>query len=77
MSKQIITVSREFGSGGRTVGKRVAELLGVPYYDKELVKQVAVATGFDEKLWSSRGRTLLPGKTCSPMPLRAWAAATP
>ena len=30
MSKQIITVSREFGSGGRTVGKRVAELLGVP-----------------------------------------------
>ena len=29
MSKQIITVSREFGSGGRTVGKRVAELLGV------------------------------------------------
>ena len=62
MSKQIITVSREFGSGGRTVGKRVAELLGVPYYDKELVKQVAVATGFE---------------TCSPMPLRAWAAATP
>lgn len=56
MSKQIITVSREFGSGGRTVGKRVAELLGVPYYDKELVKQVAVATALTEKLWSSRGR---------------------
>ena len=40
MSKQIITISREFGSGGRSVGHRVAELLGVPYYDKELVKQV-------------------------------------
>ena len=48
MSKQIITISREFGSGGRSVGKRVAELMNVPYYDKELVKQVAVETGFDE-----------------------------
>ena len=44
MSKQIITISREFGSGGRSVGHRVAELLGVPYYDKELVKQVSVET---------------------------------
>ena len=47
MSKRIITISREFGSGGRSVGHRVAQLLDVPYYDKELVKQVAVETGFD------------------------------
>ena len=39
MSKQIITISREFGSGGRSVGHRVAELLDVPYYDKELVSR--------------------------------------
>lgn len=62
MSKQIITVSREFGSGGRTVGKRVAELLGVPYYDKELVKQVAVATGFDEKFVEQQGEDASPWK---------------
>ena len=62
MSKQIITVSREFGSGGRTVGKRVAELLDIPYYDKELVKQVAVATGFDEAFVEQNGEDASPWK---------------
>lgn len=60
MSKQIITISREFGSGGRSVGHRVAELLGVPYYDKELVKQVAVETGFDEKFIEHEGEYASP-----------------
>ena len=46
MKKRIITISREFGSGGRTVGKQLAEKLGVDYYDKELVKQIASASGF-------------------------------
>jgi len=60
MSKQIITISREFGSGGRSVGHRVAELLDVPYYDKELVKQVAVETGFDEKFIEQEGEYASP-----------------
>ena len=60
MRKQIITVSREFGSGGRSVGHRVAELLNVPYYDKELVKQVAVETGFDEKFIEQEGEYASP-----------------
>ena len=46
MDKKIITVSRQFGSAGRSIGKKVAEKLGVPYYDKELIKQVAEKTGF-------------------------------
>ena len=46
-NKRIVTVSREFGSGGRTIGKAVAEKLGVAYYDKALIKQVAEKTGFD------------------------------
>ena len=37
MEKKIITISREFGSGGRTIGHKVAERLGIPFYDKELV----------------------------------------
>ena len=37
----MITISRQFGSGGRTIGKKVAEKLRIPYYDKELVDQVA------------------------------------
>lgn len=55
MEKKIITISREFGSGGRTVAKKVAELLGIPYYDKELVKKVAVKTGYDEKFIEQQG----------------------
>lgn len=43
---RIITVSREFGSGGRSIGKAVAERLQIPYYDKELIKHVAERTGF-------------------------------
>ena len=37
MTNKVITISRQFGSGGRTIGKKVAEKLGIPYYDKELV----------------------------------------
>lgn len=46
MEKKIITISREFGSGGRSIGRLVAEKLGIPFYDKELVKQVALESGF-------------------------------
>ena len=45
--KRIITISREFGSGGRTIGKQLAQRLGWKYYDKEIVKEVAEKTGFD------------------------------
>ncbi|MBR2417567.1 MAG: cytidylate kinase family protein, partial [Clostridia bacterium] len=43
--KKIITISRQFGSGGRSIGKAVAEKLGYAYYDSELVAQVADKTG--------------------------------
>ena len=47
MSTKIITISRELGSGGRSVGKAVAERLGYAYYDKELVETVAAKTGLE------------------------------
>ena len=40
----IITIGREFGSGGRELGKRLAEALGIAYYDKEIVSEVAKKT---------------------------------
>ncbi len=46
MSNKIVTISRQFGSGGREVGKRLAEALGVAYYDKELMSMVSEETGF-------------------------------
>lgn len=44
--KRIITISREFGSGGRSIGKLVAEELGYRFYDRELVNKVAERSGF-------------------------------
>ncbi len=48
MSNRIITISREFGSGGRTIGKRVSERLGIPCYDSELIQRIASESGFAE-----------------------------
>lgn len=45
---KIITISREFGSGGRELGKELAELLGYDYYDKEIITAIASKTGMDE-----------------------------
>ena len=44
--KRIITISREFGSGGRTIGKGVAEKLGIPCYDHEAIEQLVERSGF-------------------------------
>ena len=62
MKKNIITISRQFGSGGRTVGHLVAEKLGIPFYDKELVEQVALESGFAPKFVEEHGEHA-PGKT--------------
>ena len=49
MTNKVITISRQFGSGGRSIGKAVAERLGIPYYDKELVDKVAKESGFSHE----------------------------
>ncbi len=48
MKKSIITISREFGSGGRSVGRLVADRLGYRFYDAEIVTRVAQKSGFSE-----------------------------
>lgn len=53
--KRIITISREFGSGGRTVGRMVAERLGIGFYDKEIIEKAAAETGFTESYISEHG----------------------
>ena len=55
MEKRIITISREFGSGGRTVGRLVADKLGIPFYDKELVENIALESGFAPKFVEENG----------------------
>ncbi len=55
MEKKIITISREFGSGGRTIGHQVAEKLGIPFYDKDLVEHIALESGFAPKFVEENG----------------------
>lgn len=45
MTKRIITISREFGSGGRFIGEEVAKKLGVAYYDKDIIGKIAEQSG--------------------------------
>lgn len=62
MKKTIVTISRQFGSGGRTVGHLVAQALNIPFYDKELVEQIALESGFAPKFVEEHGEHS-PGKT--------------
>lgn len=55
MTKNIITISREFGSGGRFIGELLAKELGFSFFDKEIIEQVAEKTGLSEKFISKRG----------------------
>ena len=45
MAKRIITISREFGSGGRFIGEEVAKKLGISYYDKNVINEIAEKSG--------------------------------
>lgn len=45
---KIVTISREFGSGGRELGKRLADVLGFDYYDREIITSIAQAQGMNE-----------------------------
>ena len=49
MEKKIITISREFGSGGRFIGEEIAKKLGYEFYDKTIIGKIAEETGFSEK----------------------------
>ena len=51
MKKTIITISRQFGSGGREVGEKLAKDLGIPFYDKELIEIAAKESGMDPELF--------------------------
>lgn len=55
MKNRVITISREFGSGGRTIGKKTADQLGIPCYDSELLSQIARESGFDEQYIKDAG----------------------
>ena len=55
MTNKVITISREYGSGGRTVGELVAKKLGIPFYDKEVVNAMAESCGFSHEFIEEMG----------------------
>ena len=59
MTKRIITVSRQYGSGGREIGERVAGELGYAYYDRELIRRAAEEGSFDEEFVKESGEGIL------------------
>ena len=56
---RVITISREFGSGGRTIGKLSAERLGIPCYDQELIEKIEEKSGLAKEYIAERGEYTL------------------
>jgi cytidylate kinase len=57
---RIITISRQFGSGGRTIGRETAAKLGIPCYDQELIQKIAAESGFTPEYVTDKGE-YMPG----------------
>ena len=55
MSRRIITISREYASGGSQIGKMLSERLGIPCYDREIIGKVAAESGLCEKFIEDKG----------------------
>lgn len=51
--KSVITISRQYGSGGRYIGKLLAENLGIPYYDNEIITMAAKESGYSESIFEN------------------------
>ena len=81
MAKRIITISREFGSGGRFIGEEVAKKLGITYYDKNIISEIAEKSVYHQNTFR-KAQSYLPKKDYLPMhlpdvilqenPLRIW-----
>lgn len=58
MNNKIITIGREFGSGGRSIAKMVAEKLSIPCYDSEIIDEVAIKSGILKEEIAKKGEHL-------------------
>lgn len=55
---RIITIGREYGAGGHSIGCQVAEKLGIPFYDRDIVLETAKASGFEQELIENEGEDI-------------------
>ena len=52
MANRIITIEREYASGGREIGELVAKALGVPFYNREILQMAAERSGVPQNIWN-------------------------
>ena len=57
MSHTVITIARQYGSGGKTVGKMLAEDLGIHFYDREIIRLASDESGISEQLFGAADET--------------------
>ena len=57
---KVITISREYGAGGHTIGQKVAEELGIPFSDNDILRETAKASGFELELVEQEGEDVSP-----------------
>ena len=72
MEKRIITISREFGSGGRFIGEEVAKKLGISYYDKDIIGQIAEQSGFSPEYIRENAELHFPDVISQENPWKIW-----
>ena len=58
MKKKIVTISRQYGSGGRYIGENLAKAMGVPCYDEKLIDMVAKKSGFAQSFVAEKGERM-------------------
>ena len=59
--KKIITISREYGSGGHTIGQIIAKELGIPFYDKEIIDKAADDSGLSPEFIKKNEQSITSG----------------
>ena len=52
MKKHIISIGRQYGCGAHEIATKLSKKLGIPYYDKEIIKRAAKDSGFDEHIFT-------------------------
>ena len=67
MKKQVVTISREYGSGGREIGRLLAESMGVPFYDREKIDELTSGKGYSKEVLD---KAEMKAKTASYITLR-------
>lgn len=68
MSNYIISISREYGSGGRLIGKRLASQLGIPCYDRTIIQKTAEKSGLSPEFIAGRRSGPAASSTCPSRP---------